>query len=556
MRKSKVVIIFILVILIVLEFLLFTQQKDNKKINESNKNENIYEEVNSEDEKYIADLFTPYMINALEYEEIKDGKLAYHKISGLKNKDLENNINSKIKDKVYELNKKEDDGSKYTIYTEVVGSFENVLSIEFIIKNYMTSSYGYEYYKMTIADTYNCDLNTGNELSITDVILSKSILRTELVNNATEAIYKNIGFVCSGGPCQNPEPDYSKVEDATLAIVNQYNKDNYIFSFSEKGIYLYFNDVMIPNPKEYFEGDEFKVEECKEYESYLEDERRYICQNEYDVGYSTFILFYKMSDNVIIYDKYKKEDSIFTKNSEQVDRKFLKTNTGDDWTMYEVMRESDNQLIDYNLDTSFYVGENTKLFDELLDKVIKESSELKKDKFSVFNINGSIEMSLNDKYYVYFEVTHYNLDKDKYLENKKQIYLDKYDKMTVGNIDTVLSYRTEYDYLKNYLTKKAYYFYIIDKNGKEYSSKDLLNNSFDLSTYIPEEWLTLGKYKTYDDLVNSVIFMQNDLADFPDRLVIYDRGQGIIKLKYKGLEAKIVDGTFFEAEEIRNKMYK
>lgn len=558
MKKSKIVIIFILIILIILETFFFIKKDDGNKLSESEKQETIAPEVKNEDEKYIVDIFTSYELNSLEYKEIVDGNISYQTISGLKNTEIEEKINNKIKEKTYLLTDRLTDNSS-SLYTRVVGSFENVLSMEFVMKVPIIE-YGYEYSKETVLYVYNCDLNTGDELLITDVILSKTVLRTELVSNATEYIYRNIGFVCAGGPCKNPEPDYSKVEDTNLDIINRYNKDDYLFSFTEGGINLYFNDVKIPNPIEMY-SDEEGHEKCKMYkEDYMEDLDRYICQDNYDIGYDTFINFYKMVDNVIIYDKYKKEDNIFTKNREQINRKFMKTNTGNSEFMYEVLEEDETQLIDYNLNTFFMYDFDNKVIADLKNKVVNESSELKKDKFNIYNINGDVQYFFDDKYYVYFEVTHYNLDKDDYLENKKQIYVDKYEKMKIANIEGPTSYKSEYDYLSEYMTKRSYYFYIIDENGKEYNCSNFINSNFDFSSYIPNEWLSLGKYKSIDALVKDALIVVKDIADIPDRLVILMEDYSIT-FRYKGREVVVADmsnpsSSFYDYEDFRNRLFK
>lgn len=553
-------IVIILIVLIIVEVFFFIDKEGKNKMKVGEKQETIAPEVKNDDEKYIVDLFTPYELNSLEYKEVKDDNITYLAISGLKNKEVEDKINNKIKEKTYSLTDNLIESSS-SIYTRVVGSFENVLSMEFVKKVSIVES-GYEHFRENVIDTYNCELNNGDELLITDLILSKTVLRTELVNNATKRINRNIGFVCDGGPCTNPEPDYSKVEDSTLAIVNLYNKDDYFFSFTEGGITLYFSDVYVPNPIEKY-PDEDGADKCKiYYEKYEYDDEedileRYICQDNYDVGYETFINFYKMIDNVIIYDKYKKEDNIFNGNREQVNRKFMKTNIGNDDSMYEVLEENDTQLIDYNLNTVFINYLDNKVIESLKNKVVEESSELKQDKFNIYNINGDVQNFFDDKYYVYFEVTHYNLDKDIYLSNKKQIYSDKYEKMKVGYIDTTTEYKAEYDYLSEYMTKRSYYFYIIDDNGKEYNCSSFINFNFDFNNYISNEWLSLGKYKSMDSLVRDALIVVKDIANIPDRLVIFMDDRNII-FKYKGREVVLVssDDPYYKISDIKEKLFK
>ncbi|MDE5889023.1 MAG: hypothetical protein K2H20_03290, partial [Bacilli bacterium] len=132
--------------------------------------------------------------------------------------------------------------------------------------------------------------------------------------------------------------------------------------------------------------------------------------------------------------------------------------------------------------------------------------------------------------------------------------LDKYVKYKYPEFSYEADYNLEYDYLKDYLTKKAYYFYIFDKEGNEYNTKDLLNSDFDLSSYIPDSWLSLGKYKTKSDLLNSAILVLTDTDLINDRLVIYD-SYNRLYLKYYGKSVEL-SGDYFEIENIRSQMFK
>ncbi len=560
MKKVKIFIIFSLLILVSIEiyFFFFGEKVEKEKSNQSSFI--VENNINEEDKKYIVDIFTSYKKNSLDFIEVNDNNITYHKISGLKNKELEDKINIEIKNKVYAFKDKIKNSTKYKFYSEIEGSFENVLSIKIVAEGdfntkSLENTYHYGYNKR-IYCILNYDLNTGNQLNIFDIVLSKSSLRTEIVDKATEHINKNIGFVCDGGPCENPEPDYSKVEDGVLSIINRYNKDDYIFSFSESGIELYFKNVYVPNPEEVYEEDD-GYDKCKVYNDKYDDfeEKRYICQDNYEDWFETTVDFYKIYDNLIVYDKFKSTENIFLKEQEVVNRKFVKTNTGNDDFVYDILEESDNQLIDYDLNYGFCFSKNDVVL-KLEDLVIKEVSELKKDKFNIYNINGNI-VPINDEkyYYVYFDVTHYNLDKDKYLENKKNIYLNKFEKYEFGEMSNIVNYVKEYDYLKDYLTKKSYYFYIIDKNGKEYNTRDILNKDFDFKTYIPEEWMSLGKYKTIESLVDNAFLVYSDEVEFLDRLVILDDEYMNLKFKYKGKTIE-VGKDYFEKANIRKRLYK
>ena len=75
--------------------------------------------------KYIVDVTTSYLKNGLNYKVEKNGTKYYVLITGLKDKSLENKINTEIKKKVDENSK----DSKTLVYNHVMASFSNVLSI-------------------------------------------------------------------------------------------------------------------------------------------------------------------------------------------------------------------------------------------------------------------------------------------------------------------------------------------------------------------------------------------------------------------------------------------
>jgi hypothetical protein len=66
-------------------------------------------------------------MNGIELKKESDGKGYYELISGLKDKELQEKINSKIKNKVLDIKKNSD--SDKTLYSGVASNFENSISL-------------------------------------------------------------------------------------------------------------------------------------------------------------------------------------------------------------------------------------------------------------------------------------------------------------------------------------------------------------------------------------------------------------------------------------------
>lgn len=513
--------------------------------------------------KYLADLYSGYTTNGISFEKHKEGNKVYYKtISGLKDKEIEKKINSKIEDKIEQLKGNID--SKHDLVSDVTANFENSLSIAFCstemtddlldeddeeisIEDSTCSRYDHPF------DSLNIDLTTGNEVTISDIVNSKIALRQELTNVGYEALMKSIGILCSGGPCTNPDPDYSSVEEDLLSLVTKYNNEDLTFFYTPDELILNFKDVSIKSPT----GCEPKEKDCKKYSQKGMGDI-YINQNHRVSEYTLDIPFIKLLDNLTIYDKFKTKDNIYEKEGEKVSIKFSSPN---DYSSPQMIEE-EKSLIDYDILHS--PEEWSKDTAESIKKgLFKEMKALETKNFNIYDVFGSIdsfEKEDSSYYYVCFDVRHYDMSKDVYEKNRKKIFTEKYDK--ISEIDGYY-YKTYgegeqrelgYEFLKDYMDRKAFFYYVYDEKGKEVSTEDFLSFKY-LNSVIPDSWLKLGNYKSKNALIKDSFLIQNPNYKYPNTLVIYDYDE-TIELKYKNKTLKLADDDEDAYYSIVEKLYK
>lgn len=565
-KKIKIGLLVVLLVLIGIECFFYFH---SFRLTATNDEEVIIgngESIHSDNEKYIADILTGYYLNALTFQfKEENGNLFYYEIKGLKDTEVENKINERIKEVVHSY--QGENQKQFVATMSVEGNFENVLSLLVYFAPYeenVTKASFAEFASSLKEDMkenravssahaipLNFDLTTGNALTIQDIVVDTSVLKKNILASAYEYVTRLEGFICEGGPCLNPEPDYSHVEDDVFSIANQFDKGNYSFYFTEERFYLTINDVLLVDVEE--QSAPSSSDTCQIYKDYYDEEdentyyETYVCK-EYITEYAFSLPFYKIADSVILYDKFKTETSIFTGEMKMESRKFYLAQEDD--SMIESLEEEENQLIDYNLNA--YYLENKAILSEVKNSVLKESLELQTDHFNVYNYNGNVK-ELGHFYYVYFIVYHYDLNSDVYLDNKKQIYLDKFEKYSYNDMYDLAYYKEGYAYLEKYLTKKSYYFYVYDKNGKEVSCRNIIQDKNLIIDAIPDEWLKLGQYKTKQDLFNSLYILPNEDFSFPDRLVLIDDGNQFV-LTYKGKEVLLAEG--YEAILLQEELYR
>lgn len=544
--KGLLILILIAILGIESYFYFFKDEEIIESINSPTKEEKV-------DTKNLVDIYTGYNLDNVTQKTVKDKKAIYEIISGLKDEEVETKVNNKIKEKVENLKTKVKK-DEY-IYGNVISNFENTISILFATSssndrepdslNIYDKSIIRDGHSFDFADTLNISLTTGDEITIKDVVNKTSALTSAVSKYGYDDLHKIKGIVCVGGPCTNPEPDYSTVEDELFTLINKVKKEDFKFMYTPEYIKLHFENVSILKPKGCKEG----TKGCKKYE-YLS-----LDQNNHATSYILDIPMKSLIDNLLIYNKFKTDESIYKKPSTKIDLKFKDT---DSENYQSKMIENNTSLIDYNI--SSYISDNKKLHDIVREKAIKEVTKVKTNKFNIYNMLGNTDF-VGGYYYIYYDVRNYSLDKDVYNKYRKQIYLDKFN---YKSYEGRLSYKTYkdngkdelgYEYLKKYLTNKYFYYYILDEKGNEVLEKDILNKEY-LEEQIPEEWLSLGSYTTYDDLINNALIIMRPGYNYPNNLVIRTGIDGTVKLKYKNQEINLTESNELSSYDIEQKLYK
>ena len=510
--------------------------------------------------KYIVDVTTSYLKNGLNYKVEKNGTRYYVLITGLKDKSLENKINTEIKKKVDENSK----DSKTLVYNHVMASFSNVLSITInkqpYEKDYNDEDIINDKIYGSVIDSYNVSLTTGEELRIDDLIYNTNDIKEYLMKKAYDLAIRDAGFFCDGGVCENPYPDYSDVEDFTFKVVSKFKKGEYKFYFDTRYIYLIIDDLKSKAPVSIDEGiidkdncslftkDSKKgcvyIEEC-----YDNIDNKKTCNKIYiDLDNirdrATFMIdMVDVASNIIIYDKFISDDNIYVNERKQIDRKFINENMNNNF-----LREDNKTLIDYDID----------IYEEKVETVVRnlvleEMLELQTNDYNIYNVTGGYD-NINKYTYVYYKVYHYTLSEEDYINNKKNIYLNKFYKRK-DEIVGPSTYKEEYEFLKNYNDKNKVYFYIIDSStGKELNSIDIINKDYDLDSFIPNEWLSLGKYKDKKELISNLFVTVNGAYIAKNRLII-DVSYDSIVLRYQGKEVSLCKNDYDKCNELRKEIF-
>ena len=539
-KNLKIFLTILLILILGIEiYFYFTKTKDKKEDSITDDNIDVNKTKEIVNNNYKVDIFTGYSVGSLTYKEIKESKQVYYKtISGLKNKTIENKVNDKIKEKIDKL--KESLDKDHSLSNVIVSNFENTISIGFCLNEKYYNGNFFECDSWYSIDALNIDLNTGDELTLLDIVNNKEIIKSKILQEANTDFSRMVGFAS----CAIKNPDFSMVEEQQLQIARKFNNDDYTFVFDPESIRIIFNDVRI---KEILECDD-NEKGCYKVKVGYDDEDDYTwtenVKDYYNKTYNTSLYYLDFVDNVVIYDKFKIEDNIYEKGSTKVDKKFTLDGKYAREEGNNIFIEKDNYLVDYSLSLEYLNVEDidVKIRNSLLKEMIKNNN-----KFTIYNVFGNSDTignydyktkTGNDYDYVYFTVYEYQLDKNTYNQNKRQIYIDKYDKLQWTD-DGGVDYRTD------------------GKNGNELNAKDILNKEY-LEEIIPSEWYTLGGYNNIDDMVKNSLIIRNTKKDFSNYLVIYDDWYEI-KLKYKGKEVVLMNQENYDYDEyksIQKKLYK
>ncbi len=208
-----------------------------------------------------------------------------------------------------------------------------------------------------------------------------------------------------------------------------------------------------------------------------------------------------------------------------------------------LFKETSNLVIDYDIKTS----KKDIPFKTVYDLVIAESTKNKKSSnVNLYDYVGRVKM-LNDEYaYVNYDVAFYNLPKDVYDKNVEQLKQDKLEKVYECKQDECsLKSTSGYEAISKYLVKNSFYYYVL-KDGKKVETRTIMDSNY-VKNQIPDEWLSLGSYKTKDAMYKDVLIMVNEAHKYENYLVVYDTGNDI-KLRYKGKTKSLADSSNYSEE--------
>lgn len=266
-------ITFTLICAIVTAGLIIMHNRKNleQEENVNNKQEEKKEIFEVEDDGFgIKSLTERYNNNALKIERNEDKigtrvptheydnntskiRIEYFSIDGLKNEEIEKQINKELKDKAYELYKDEElndsNIDSINIYSHEQANFGNVLSVEITKSiNYKEVNGEYKYDYST--EYLNFDLTTGNKISFKELFTNKTSIKNVLIPAINKTIrnkYMNENRTGDGFHIDFATMDLSSVEEETYVILNKIMKniDNIKFGFSCRNIFLNLDDENI-----------------------------------------------------------------------------------------------------------------------------------------------------------------------------------------------------------------------------------------------------------------------------------------------------------------------
>ena len=157
-------------------------------------------------------------------------------IEGLKDKNIQNSINEKLKGKAYSL-------KNSNVYTYVSGNFANILSV-------------YMYNNMEEIETLNVDLATGEEIKFEKIFISSATINAYLADALYELLawneldFEGEMFDDSGWNDMNKK-DTSDYEEKFLMLINNYNKNKdylkYIITPNSVVLYGLIDEKIISN---------------------------------------------------------------------------------------------------------------------------------------------------------------------------------------------------------------------------------------------------------------------------------------------------------------------
>ncbi len=310
---KKKYIIFVILLLIItaiacvltIKYLSKENSQDEIIIIE-NSIEQPVEKKSAEDKKYTINSYTEtyddnpirinkhYLVKGVEtsedlYEKSEKERKNYVQIEGLKDRDTENSINERLKQKAIEMDT--DDVNTY-----VAGNFGDVLSVEIsgLCKN-ENDKY------ITKHDCLNVDLNTGEEIPLEKVFVSSTPIKALIVNGLYKALsWENIygadeGIIESYDMNKSDTSDY---ENKSIEVMRKYdnNKDNIDYIISPEKVTILGSLIQDKNGNDISINIDFvdNIDEVSIYKRFLTGNSIY---KDSSIGLKKTIVFTKRLEN-------------------------------------------------------------------------------------------------------------------------------------------------------------------------------------------------------------------------------------------------------------------
>lgn len=263
----KILIGYTILIILAIGILFFLYKKFGIEIDlsSSQKINNVEVPISKEENDNIerSDILDKYYINNLEVEEkilhfgnivdysgydnapIYKVTVNYFKIDGLKDKVVQNAINSTIEERAKSAVLDEDiyndsiDTVNINIYTFNSG-FSDLISAE-VTKNitYKSKNINDYQYEFEYLPSINFRLDTGDELKLEDIFTKDASIKNILAQSVYKEYAYEYGLNSESGLGNLDEIDYGKIENDVFNIVNKFNtQKERNFWFNQQNIYI------------------------------------------------------------------------------------------------------------------------------------------------------------------------------------------------------------------------------------------------------------------------------------------------------------------------------
>ena len=249
--------------------------KKNKQLsvteNRVNRNQIVenksIEDITTLPKEETIDLEGTFDVNKLKIsfckEEYLGQEIQYYKIDGLKNENIEKEINYSLKNDVKDFVDKAKDENKiiednFYMYSNVQSSFVNTLSIEYYFSSYTmkTDEYGNLEADEQLLNDYiaeNFDLTTGERITANDLFV-RDFKAQKLVNHDfyTQLVSSKADIEMNDEEIDLYVKDYNDIEEEMLGFVTRFNgKKDIKFVFDEQkiifldyGVNIFYEDYL------------------------------------------------------------------------------------------------------------------------------------------------------------------------------------------------------------------------------------------------------------------------------------------------------------------------